>query len=50
LGGVFIIGPKTAFNSFIAGLLGWSAIANVVKQENEGASGEEYTDKVFQKK
>ena len=33
-GGVFIVGPKTATNAYAAGLLGWSAIANVVKQEN----------------
>jgi hypothetical protein len=43
-GGVFIIGPQTAFNSYVAGLLGWSAISNILKQENIGASNEKYIE------
>lgn len=48
-GGVFIIGPQTAFNAFVAGLLGWSAIANVLKQENKGASNEQFSENVLTK-
>lgn len=29
LGGVFILGPKTAIHAFVGGLLGWSTIANL---------------------
>jgi len=48
-GGVFILAPQTAFNAFIAGLLGWSAIANVLKQKNEGASNEQFSEHVLTK-
>lgn len=41
-GGVFLIGPTTAFNAFASGLIGWSAISNFLKQENQGASNENY--------
>lgn len=48
-GGVCIIGPQTAFNAFVAGLLGWSAIANVLKQENKGASNEQFSENFLTK-
>lgn len=41
-GGVFIIGPSNAFNAFVSGVLGWSAIANTIKQDNKGATKESY--------
>ena len=46
-GGVFIIGPTTAFNAFVSGLIGWATIANVVKQENKGASNEKFIPAVL---
>lgn len=48
-GGVFIICPQTAFNSFVAGLLGWSAISNILKQENKGASNKHFSEDVITK-
>lgn len=44
LGGVFLLGPQTATNAYLAGLLGWSSIAGVIKQKNEGASDENFTE------
>jgi len=49
LGGVFIIGPQKAHNAFVAGLLGWSAIANILKQDNKGASNKQFSKNVMTK-
>ncbi len=46
-GGVFILGPQKAVNAYVAGLLGWSAIANLVKQENKGASNEQFSANIL---
>lgn len=50
LGGVFLLGPQTATNAYLAGLLGWSSIADVMKQKNEGASDESFINRTLTSK
>lgn len=47
IGGLLLINPNTAVNAFASGLIGWTAIANLLKQENKGASAEKYTGDIL---
>lgn len=45
IAGVVMLNPPTSSNAFMAGLLGVAAMTNLVKQNNEGATGKKSYNK-----